>query len=186
MFVQARVAYDVLSDETKRWAYDRFGPEVAGWKHVVTQREYLVRGVAQSVGFYVISAGVYLLMRLTGQLSGSRTSFVRAGPPSRTYRSDLASLTLTLDHLLLYSGATFSSQPYSSSNSPSSSAPPSPLPPSLFACSPTSSPNEPNINTSASCTTPTSPSPCPQTNSARSSSLPHPPPHSTPKPRRRS
>lgn len=81
VFVQARVAYDVLSDETRRWGYDRFGDQVAGWKGVATQREYLVRGVTQSVGFYVVSAGVWFLMRLTGQISSnSKTSFVRTHP----------------------------------------------------------------------------------------------------------
>ncbi|KAL7417377.1 hypothetical protein BDY24DRAFT_411364 [Mrakia frigida] len=107
VFVEARRAYDVLSDEVRRWAYDRFGPDIAFWKGVATQREYLLRGVTSSIGYYVVSAAVHLLMRITGQVSSSSTSF---------FRNLLLPTLLILELSLL-----FTPTPYPSSSSSSDS-----------------------------------------------------------------
>lgn len=54
-FISMREAYEILSDSTKQWAYDRFGPTVVQWKNCVTMREYLVEGLKQSAPFYVVT-----------------------------------------------------------------------------------------------------------------------------------
>jgi hypothetical protein len=73
--VKATAAKNVLSDEVRRWAYDRFGESVGRWRGVVTEREFLISGLMNSIGFYVVSAGVLAFWSLTGQSSG-RTAFV--------------------------------------------------------------------------------------------------------------
>lgn len=56
-FVELRKGVDVLENEGKRWAYERFGAEISTWGKLVTNREFLVRGVQQSAAFYVFALG---------------------------------------------------------------------------------------------------------------------------------
>ncbi|GAA5832866.1 hypothetical protein JCM11251_000509 [Rhodosporidiobolus azoricus] len=54
LFVEMKKAVDVLQDEGKRWAYERFGPGVVTWGggKLVTQREFLKTGVMHAVVFW--------------------------------------------------------------------------------------------------------------------------------------
>jgi preprotein translocase subunit Sec63 len=56
-FVLLRRGVDVLENEGKRWGYERFGPDVVEWGKLVTNREFLVRGVQGSAAFYVFALG---------------------------------------------------------------------------------------------------------------------------------
>jgi len=67
-FIEARDAYDVLKSEIRRWAYDRFGPEVIGWeKECTSVGDYLERGLMASCGFYIVSAVAMILYAIFGQ-----------------------------------------------------------------------------------------------------------------------
>ncbi|KAM0748162.1 hypothetical protein T439DRAFT_336044 [Meredithblackwellia eburnea MCA 4105] len=53
-FVRLRRAVETLEDEGRRWAYHRFGESVGEWKRDTT-REYLKKGVLESVGFWIVA-----------------------------------------------------------------------------------------------------------------------------------
>ncbi|KAG0143894.1 hypothetical protein CROQUDRAFT_134713 [Cronartium quercuum f. sp. fusiforme G11] len=54
-FIRMREAYETLSDGTKRWAYDRFGPVIGTWKTCVTLREFLIEGIKMAAPFYTFT-----------------------------------------------------------------------------------------------------------------------------------
>ncbi|WVR05890.1 hypothetical protein IAU60_002916 [Kwoniella sp. DSM 27419] len=66
-FIMIRRAYETLSDPVKRYAYDRFGPGVLDWK-AASFREYTMAGLARSIGFYLVSGGLMLLLSVTGRV----------------------------------------------------------------------------------------------------------------------
>ncbi|KAJ5273878.1 Heat shock protein DnaJ N-terminal [Penicillium angulare] len=48
-FMFLRRAQETLTDPVKRFAYDRFGPEIANWGEQKTMREYVMRSLIKSV-----------------------------------------------------------------------------------------------------------------------------------------
>ncbi|KAF3345271.1 Cutinase [Verticillium dahliae VDG2] len=48
-FIHLKLASDTLLNPAARFAYDRFGPEVTQWQRLTTVRDYLARGVLQSL-----------------------------------------------------------------------------------------------------------------------------------------
>ena len=75
IFIVLRRAYETLSEPTKRFAFDRFGPDILTWglegtrpdsrtaaKQEVGIRDWLVAGLMRSVGFYVFSGGVMAVL----------------------------------------------------------------------------------------------------------------------------
>ena len=63
-FVLLKSAQDTLTDPVKRFAYQRFGPDVLQWQHCSSIRDYIVRGLQVSCG--PLYAGSFLLMILLG------------------------------------------------------------------------------------------------------------------------
>ncbi|KZV90063.1 chaperone J-domain-containing protein [Exidia glandulosa HHB12029] len=55
LFIQVRDAYDGLRHPIKRFAYDRFGPDIFGWESCGTPRECVNSGLLGSIGFYIAS-----------------------------------------------------------------------------------------------------------------------------------
>ena len=78
MFILLRTAHDALSDATKRFAYDRFGPAVVEWKDCDSMRDHVGKGLWTLVAFYTINPALYAVV---GYVSGSRSgvSFWRLG-----------------------------------------------------------------------------------------------------------
>jgi preprotein translocase subunit Sec63 len=73
-FVAVRAGYEALSDPVRKVAYERFGPATlqscqAGLQKCVTLRDYSVRGLQSSCGFYAFSLGtllvLFMLQRIT-------------------------------------------------------------------------------------------------------------------------
>jgi len=75
IFIVLRRAYETLSDPTKRFAFDRFGPDILTWglegtrpdsrtggKKEVGIRDWLIAGLMRSVGFYVFSGGIMAVL----------------------------------------------------------------------------------------------------------------------------
>ena len=72
-FVNLKTAQDTLSDPVKRFAYERFGPDVLKWQHCKTIRDYLVTGIqTSSLPLYAGSTLTLALLSLTNYLQWGR------------------------------------------------------------------------------------------------------------------
>ncbi|KAK4241291.1 chaperone protein DnaJ [Achaetomium macrosporum] len=72
-FVHLKTAADTLTDPAKRFAYERFGPEIVGWgPRCVTVRDYVVRGAQALVPYYGTAAVVLYGLGLLGYLDWGR------------------------------------------------------------------------------------------------------------------
>ncbi|GAW13007.1 hypothetical protein ANO14919_023830 [Xylariales sp. No.14919] len=62
-FIHLKTASDVLTDAAQRFAYDRFGPDITGWRNCVTLRDYVWRGLQTQVlqHYGLAAAGLYAL-----------------------------------------------------------------------------------------------------------------------------
>ncbi|KAI0405993.1 membrane associated DnaJ chaperone-like protein [Xylaria palmicola] len=60
-FIHLKTAADVLTNPAQRFAYERFGPDVVGWRHCATLRDYVWRGLQTRVipHYAVAAAGLY-------------------------------------------------------------------------------------------------------------------------------
>lgn len=56
-----KTASDVLTNPTQRFAYERFGPEILAWRHCVSLRDYVWRGLQTQVLMHygLAAAGLY-------------------------------------------------------------------------------------------------------------------------------
>lgn len=67
-YVHLKLARDTLIDPAKRFAYDRFGAEVLSWPLCKTTRDYILRGVQQTIVYYVASGVGLVLVGILGYL----------------------------------------------------------------------------------------------------------------------
>lgn len=74
-FVNLKVAQDILIDPVKRFAYDRFGPDILNWQHCSSIRDYLFVGLQAAIPLYVGSIIVLVILGVMGYLQWGR--FVR-------------------------------------------------------------------------------------------------------------
>ena len=63
-----KTASDTLVDPAKRFAYERFGPDVVTWARCVTVRDYVVRGVRVILPYYGAAAVVMYGLGFLGYL----------------------------------------------------------------------------------------------------------------------
>ncbi|KAK5109418.1 hypothetical protein LTR62_007084 [Meristemomyces frigidus] len=68
VYVQLKLARDVLIDPAKKFAYDRFGPEILGWQSCKTVRDFVTMGVQRTSVYYVASGAVLVLLGVLGYL----------------------------------------------------------------------------------------------------------------------
>ena len=72
-FVNLKIAQDTLSDPVRRFAYERFGPDMLKWQHCKTICDYLVTGLqASSLPLYAGSTLMMALLSLTNYLQWGR------------------------------------------------------------------------------------------------------------------
>ncbi|KXX74006.1 Chaperone protein DnaJ [Madurella mycetomatis] len=71
-FVHLKTAADTLTDPARRFAYERFGPDVVAWQRCVTIRDYVVRGAQALVPYYGMAAVVMYGLGLLGYLNWGR------------------------------------------------------------------------------------------------------------------
>ncbi|KAI0326077.1 DnaJ-domain-containing protein [Cubamyces sp. BRFM 1775] len=73
-FIEIRDAYESLKSPTKRFAYERFGPDALKWKQCTTLRDCLHHGLLQATGFYLVSLSSLIFFSF---LNSSPVSFWR-------------------------------------------------------------------------------------------------------------
>ncbi|KAI5927004.1 membrane associated DnaJ chaperone-like protein [Camillea tinctor] len=71
-FMHLKTASDVLTDPARRFAYERFGPDMVDWKHCATVRDYVVRGAQSLVPYYGLAAVFMYVLGLLGYLEWGR------------------------------------------------------------------------------------------------------------------
>ncbi|KAI1389796.1 uncharacterized protein F4822DRAFT_214064 [Hypoxylon trugodes] len=71
-FIHLKTAADTLTDPARRFAYERFGPDVVSWKHCVTIRDFVTRGVQVLVPYYGLAAIAMYVLGLLGYLEWGR------------------------------------------------------------------------------------------------------------------
>lgn len=61
-FIHLKLASDTLQDAAKRFAYERFGPEVVDWQKVTTIKDYIYKGAVSGIfpHYGVAAATIYL------------------------------------------------------------------------------------------------------------------------------
>jgi hypothetical protein len=88
VFIRVKVAYDTLSDPVKRFAYERFGPDMLNWKQCKTLQDYVMQG-AQNSGVAVLSALVVILIaQAFGQMQYGKYVSFDLSPPDITSCAD--------------------------------------------------------------------------------------------------
>ncbi|XXH03563.1 hypothetical protein Hte_009968 [Hypoxylon texense] len=71
-FMHLKTASDTLVDPARRFAYERFGPDIASWKHCVTVRDFVGRGVQAILPYYGFAAVAMYVLGLLGYLDWGR------------------------------------------------------------------------------------------------------------------
>ncbi|KAI4195260.1 MAG: hypothetical protein LQ348_002487 [Seirophora lacunosa] len=71
-FVKLKSAQDTLTDPNKRFAYERWGPDILTWHHASSIRDYILIGLQSSGPVYGGSIVVMGLLSLTGYLQWGR------------------------------------------------------------------------------------------------------------------
>lgn len=68
IYIQLKLARDTLIDPAKRFAYDRFGPEILAWQNCKLVRDFILQGLQNVTVYYVGSAGALVLVSMLGYL----------------------------------------------------------------------------------------------------------------------
>ena len=64
-YIRVQTAHETLSDEVKRFAYDRLGPEMLRWRECTVARDFVMRGAKDVLGYYGVGAlAIYALPKL--------------------------------------------------------------------------------------------------------------------------
>ena len=71
-FVHLKSAADTLTDPARRFAYERFGPDSAGWAHCATVRDFVGRGAQTTLAYYGVAAAAMYALGLLGYLDWGR------------------------------------------------------------------------------------------------------------------
>jgi hypothetical protein len=68
IYVRLKAARDTLVDPAKRFAYDRFGPEILHWQTCKTISDFVYHGLQQLSVYYLTSAIALVVLGLMGYL----------------------------------------------------------------------------------------------------------------------
>nr|OQO22402.1 hypothetical protein B0A51_12201 [Rachicladosporium sp. CCFEE 5018] len=72
IYVRLQVAKDTLVDPIKRFAYDRFGPEMLAWTHCKTLSDFVFHGVKNITTYYFSTAVGLLLLGVLGYMQSGK------------------------------------------------------------------------------------------------------------------
>jgi hypothetical protein len=56
-YIHLKNARDTLVDDTKRFAYERFGPDILEWKKCITKLDFVKHGLQQLIPYYIVALG---------------------------------------------------------------------------------------------------------------------------------
>lgn len=73
IYVHLKVARDTLVDPAKRFAYDRFGPDILDWQQCKVLKDYVLTGVRKVAVYYVGTASALVLASTFGYLRSGTT-----------------------------------------------------------------------------------------------------------------
>jgi hypothetical protein len=68
-FVHLKLAQDTLLNPVKRFAYERFGPDVLKWQHCSSHRDYILHGLQSILPYYGMAAVFMFFLGLLGYLN---------------------------------------------------------------------------------------------------------------------
>ncbi|EME83581.1 uncharacterized protein MYCFIDRAFT_64622 [Pseudocercospora fijiensis CIRAD86] len=68
IYVQLKIARDTLVDPAKRFAYDRFGPDILGWQNCKLVRDFIFSGLQGTLVYYIGSAVALVVLGVLGYL----------------------------------------------------------------------------------------------------------------------
>lgn len=71
-FVNLKTAQDTLLDPVKRFAYERFGPDMLEWQHCSSVRDYLLAGLQSTAPVYIGSIIFLIILSTLGYLQWGR------------------------------------------------------------------------------------------------------------------
>ncbi|KAH8893183.1 hypothetical protein GQ53DRAFT_104148 [Thozetella sp. PMI_491] len=71
-FVHLKTAADTLMDPARRFAYERFGPDIVDWQRCTTIRDYVMRGWQVIIPYYGAAAAILYGLGLLGYLDWGR------------------------------------------------------------------------------------------------------------------
>ena len=76
-FVHIKLAQDTLLSPTKRFAYDRFGPDMLAWDHCASIKEYISFGMKTCAASYAATGLLAILLGAMGYLTwGKFVSYI--------------------------------------------------------------------------------------------------------------
>ncbi|THY11467.1 membrane associated DnaJ chaperone-like protein [Aureobasidium pullulans] len=67
-YVHLKLCRDILVDPTKRFAYDRLGPEILAWQKSTTIPDYMTAGIRNLFYYYTGTAGVLTIIGFMGYI----------------------------------------------------------------------------------------------------------------------
>lgn len=67
-FVHLKLAQDTLLNPAKRFAYERFGPDMINWQRCSSILDYLTTGLQHIIPYYIIAGAAMFLLGLFGYL----------------------------------------------------------------------------------------------------------------------
>ena len=79
-FVALKEAQEVLTDPTKRFAYDRLGPDSMTWQHMSIPKDYLFQWIQIQGVYYMVGLLLLFILGAIGVTSESGR-YVRPSPP---------------------------------------------------------------------------------------------------------
>lgn len=69
LYIRVQTAHETLTDDARRFAYDRFGPDILFWKECTVVRDYVMRGARDLVGYYGVGAAALYVFPKLGYFS---------------------------------------------------------------------------------------------------------------------
>lgn len=71
-YIHLKNARDALVDSAKRFAYERFGPDILEWKKCVTKVDFVKQGLQGLLPQYIIGLGTIIVASFLGYAEHTR------------------------------------------------------------------------------------------------------------------
>lgn len=68
-YIRIQTAHETLADDVRRFAYDRFGPDILRWKECTVVRDYVMKGAQDLALYYAVGAVMLFVFPKLGYFS---------------------------------------------------------------------------------------------------------------------